>query len=115
MRALKTLVIAMGILIVGGIAVLVAAIANRGVEHADIGGTSRPQFDRTKITIPPGSWVVETDMDGGRLVIRLQLKDGSRRFLVIDLSSGTKIGAIDLVERDDAQSGKAGRAGNEKK
>ena len=92
MRALKALVIGMGVLIVVGVVVLVYAIINR------VGETGVPELmsGQSQIELPAGAQIVETSIGGGRIVVRLSLADGSQRLLLIDADTGGRIGAINL-------------------
>ena len=72
MRALKALVIGMGVLIVVGLAVVVVTIANRTID----GG--KPSTDAA-FALPDGAEVLETALDGDRIALRLRLADGTTR------------------------------------
>jgi hypothetical protein len=94
MRSLKILVAVMGVMLVVGVAVLVAAIAGR---------LSRPAvapartFDAAPIAIPRAARIEAMTMAGpDRLILGLALPDGSRRLLVLDLAAGRQIGTIEL-------------------
>lgn len=104
MRALKALVIVMGVLIVIGLGVVVVTIVKRSARLADSSSTT--SFGRTDVAVPPGSRVVETAVDGHRLVLRLTLADGRDRLLVVDLRTGREAGTIDLTPRPPDAAGK---------
>ena len=93
MRGLKALVIVMGVLIVAGLAVVVATIASR----SSGGGGDTAGFGVARIAIPPGATVVGTTATGQRLVVRLRLADGTARLVVIDPATGQRLGTIDLA------------------
>ena len=92
MRALKALVIGMGVLIVIGVVVLVYAIIERA------GKTDAPETMAapSQIDLPAGARIVETSIGDGRIVVRLSLADGSHRLLVIDADTGRRVGEINL-------------------
>ena len=92
MRALKALVIGMGILIVIGVVVLVYAI----VDRASKTGARETMAAQSKIDLPAGAEIVETSIGDGRIVVRLSLSDGNQRLLLIDADTGDRIGAINL-------------------
>ena len=92
-QALKGLVVAMGVLIVAGVAVIVVTIANR------MAAMSAARAERTgaiALAVPRGSTVAETIADGDRLVLRLDTPEGPR-VVVVDLGEGAVEATISLV------------------
>lgn len=92
-RALKVLVVVMGIMIVAGVAVLVVAIAGR----LSRGGpaTTPPQpFAAVPVEMPAGARVETMSLGADRLAVAVVLPDGSWRIVVIDLASGRQLGTI---------------------
>lgn len=104
MRALKALVIIMGVLIIIGLGVVVVTIVKRSARLAD--STSTAGFGRTDLPVPTGSRVAETVVDGHRMVLRLTLPDGRDRLMVVDLRTGREAGTIDLTPRPPDAAGK---------
>jgi hypothetical protein len=114
MRALKALVIGMGILIILGIALVGYGVYRRGqapeppkpvaaqppVPQAPAPPPPAPSppkpYGPIAIAMPPGSRVIDSQASNGRLVVELELLDGSRRNVVVDLATGALIGTIDL-------------------
>ena len=94
MRALKFLVIAMGVLIVIGVGVIAVTIADRSARS--VTGAAA----EVSIAIPPGSRIVETTLDGDRMALRLELSDGKTRILVLDTASGRTVTRVDVREAD---------------
>jgi hypothetical protein len=92
MGALKALVVVMGIMLVGGFAVLVAAIIGR-VSH---GGSPRRSFSATAIDIPREARIETMTAGSDRLVLDLLLPDNRRQLLIIDLSTGARVGVVEL-------------------
>jgi len=90
MRALKTLVVVMGIMLIGGCAALVAVIAGR-LSHS-----SAPRSFATAIDIPRGARIEGMATGADRLVLDVVLPEGSRQLLVIDLTTGTRLGIVEL-------------------
>jgi len=90
MRALKTLVVVMGIMLIGGFAALVAVIAGR-LSHY-----SPPRSFATAIDIPRGARIEGMATGADRLVLAMVLPEGSRQLLVIDLTTGTRLGIVEL-------------------
>lgn len=96
MRALKTLVIGMAVLIVAGIVVLVVTAIDRA---GDGGGTSTAAFSPATVSLPAGAEIVETRVGDGRIVLRLKLADGNARLVIIDAATGRLSGTVDLRHR----------------
>ena len=92
MRALKALVIGMGVLIVIGVVVLVYAIIDRAGKTNGL----ETMAAQSQIDLPAGAQIVETSIGDGRIVVRLSLADGSQRLLLIDADTGGRIGAVNL-------------------
>ncbi len=90
MRALKTLVVVMGIMLIGGFAALVAVIAGRFSHN------SAPQSFATAIDIPRGVRIETMAIGGDRLVLDVVLPEGSRQLLVVDLTTGARLGIVEL-------------------
>jgi len=94
LRALKILVVVMGIMLVGGFAALVAVIAGR-VSHGPAAVASHG-FANPPIDIPRGARVEAMTAASDRLILALALPEGVRQLLVIDLAKGTRLGTIEL-------------------
>ena len=90
MRALKALVIGMGVLIVAGIVVLVYAIVDKAAE------TGTMTFAPAEIVIPKGAEIAETALGDGRIAVRLTMADGSGRLILIDAATGRVTGTMEL-------------------
>lgn len=97
MRALKTVVIALGVLIVAGIAALIVLIADRFGSSAAPAHAERP-FAPAAVEIPAGAEVVGTQIAGERLILHIRLANGDMRFVVINLSTGKEIGVVEVRE-----------------
>jgi hypothetical protein len=100
MRALKALVIIMGIAIIAGLAVLVTLIIERGSRLA---GDGRPAAVQTApggtrtLALPVGARVLETRLDGDRLALRVALAGAGEAIFVFDASSGRLVTRYDLA------------------
>ena len=114
MKLLKASVIIMGILIVVGMTILLVTVIKRYGEgdpatagaagsSSSLGaGLSVPVergFGERAVAIPKGAEPLETRLDGGRLVVRLRLADGTSALLILDAASGEKLGLIRLDPR----------------
>ena len=94
MRALKVLVVVMGVLLIGGMIVLVGTIASRmGRPAAE---APRPGFGDVAIDLPAGATLTARDVVGDRLVLTVALPGGGHRLLVFDPRSGTVLGSLEL-------------------
>jgi hypothetical protein len=106
MRALKALVVFMGILILGGMGLVAYAIVKRVGQPApppratDQASATAPvagkPFGPVEIALPPGARIARTSTSEGRLIVELELAGGGERLLLVDLASGALLGSIDL-------------------
>lgn len=97
MRALKLLVIVLGVLLLMGIGVLAATVVWR-IEHGRaLSARPMPAEVAQRIVLPAGAKVIATDVNAGRLVARVELPGGGVRVLVFDLATGGAVASIDLV------------------
>lgn len=87
MAALKVLVVGMGVLIAAGLATVAVTIANRMAAPAPQAGP-----EAAALAIPPGAEVLETDLDGDRIALRLRLAGGKTEIHVFDLAGGKRLG-----------------------
>ena len=95
MRALKILVVVMGVMLVVGFTALVAVIACR----VSRGGPALPAnrlFANSSIDVPAGARIEAMTAGPDRLIVALALPEGERQLLVIDLATGIRLGAIEL-------------------
>jgi hypothetical protein len=92
MRAVKILVVVMGVILIGGFAVLVGVIAGR----LSRGGNVPRSFPATSIDIPRDARIEAMTVGTDRLVLELVLPEGGRRLVVIELATGARLGTIEL-------------------
>ena len=95
MRSLKLLVVAMGIMLIGGFALLVAIVAGKLLRGAN---TPR-SFATTAIDIPPGARLGAMTTGTDRLVLELVLPEGEHQLVIVDLATGARLGTIELRAR----------------
>ena len=95
MRALKILVVVMGVLLVIGFAALIAGIAAKMSRDRPGASVERP-FAASAIDIPPGARIEAMTASPNRLILDLALPDGGRQLLVVDLATGARLGTITL-------------------
>jgi hypothetical protein len=95
MRALKILVVVMGVLLVGGAVALVYAVVAR-VQRGPAQAAIAPGPRHVEALLPPGARVVTTELTGDRLVVRIALADGAERLLLFDARTGAAVAVLDL-------------------
>jgi len=94
MRALKILVVVMGVMLVVGFAALVAVIVGR-VSRGPA-ATAAHGFGSPAIDIPRGAHIEAMTAGSDRLILALELPEGGRQLVVIDLATGSRLGTIEL-------------------
>lgn len=87
-RLLRGVVIVLGAVVVVGFAVLLATIGLRVAEPP----VPRPALDR--IALPAGATVMEIDLDGDRLALRLAFPGGEQEVAVYDVVTGARLRAL---------------------
>jgi hypothetical protein len=92
MRALKILVVVMGVMLIGGFGVLVAVVAGR----LPRGGSAPRSFAAAAIDVPRDARIEAMTAGTDRLVLDLVLPEGQRELVVIDLATGARLGTIEL-------------------
>jgi hypothetical protein len=105
MRALKAVVISLGVLCLGAFGVLVYLVtAKTGarVEKATVisaPATPAPLWGDLDLGMPRGSRIVSLQGAGDTLAIHLRLPDGAERVIVVDPRAGAVIGRISPGEQ----------------
>ena len=97
MRALKAMVIGMGVLIIVGVIVLIYALVQKSADDLAGGFVPGKPTMTSSIDLPAGAEVVETRVGDQRIVLRLRLANGSGRLLILDAGTGGLIGQTDLT------------------
>ncbi|HXQ49658.1 MAG TPA: DUF6476 family protein [Stellaceae bacterium] len=92
MRALKAVVIVLGVALVAGSVALVALIVGRMERRSAVAEGAAP----AQAALPAGSRIVATELNGDRLLIRLALADGGEELVLINARTGTRIAVFDL-------------------
>jgi Family of unknown function (DUF6476) len=95
MRALKIVVVVMGVMLVGGFTALIVTIAVR-VSHRSAPPIAPSPFAGRAIDIPRGAHIEAMTAGTDRLVIDLAMPGGDRQLLIIDLATGASLGTIEL-------------------
>ena len=104
MRALKALVIILGIVIVAGTTVLVTTIIQRGSRLAGAPAPARPAASPASngsaahaLALPAGAKVLESRLGEGRVLLRAALPDGGEALFVFDAATGARIARYDIT------------------
>jgi hypothetical protein len=97
LRALKILVAVMGVLLVIGVAALVAMLAVR-LSHRPGAASTATAFTAPPIELPHGAKIETMTTAPDRIVLQVDLVDGSVELVVIDLATGRLLGTIPLKE-----------------
>ncbi len=97
MRALKVLVVVMGVLLVGGTAALVFAIIDRARHRvAEPAPVAAGHAFASTVELPPGARIIGTEEAGERLIVRVALAEGGEALILIDARNGMRLGTIEL-------------------
>ena len=95
--ALKTLVVVLGVAILISAGFVAYGVATRFSEPAAQGrSTTPPPDDPVSVALPAGVTVLDSDLDGDRILLRLRLPDNSERLVIYDAVSGAQLGVINL-------------------
>jgi hypothetical protein len=99
MRALKALVIVMGVMLLVGFIALIVVIAERAskktADRPAIPATGQP-LTAAPVELPRGARIENMAAGTDRVVVDLVLPDGEHRLLVIDLATGRNLVTIPL-------------------
>jgi hypothetical protein len=96
MRGLKILVTVMGVMLAAGMVVLVVAIGARLSHRAP--AVPSAAFIAPPITLLHGSKIETMSTGTDRIVLQVDLADGSVELVVIDLATGRLVGVTPLHE-----------------
>lgn len=94
--ALKALVIIMGLMILAGLMLLGAIIVGRLARHPAQPPAPAAGFSAPAVALPAGARVARMSLGGNRLVLDIALPDGNSELLIIDLTTGRRLGTIPL-------------------
>jgi Family of unknown function (DUF6476) len=99
MRALKVLVVVMGVALVAGAVALVAALVLRaergGSATAAAAGSGSGSAEPLHAALPAGSRIVATELAGDRLVVRVALAGGGEAIYLFNARSGAAVAVIE--------------------
>ncbi len=95
MVALKAVVIALGVLILGTIGVIAVVLFNRGADVTAAGDPGAPF--RVTFELGEGCLVAESRVAEGRLMIRTEGPGACPRIHLVDLATGEVAGTVELA------------------
>lgn len=95
MRALKAVVIGLGVLIAVGVAVLVVVVFNRVI--APGGGDGKDGFATTAVALPAGARVITMTGEDDTLSLLVEGPDGGQQVITVDRRDGAILGTLDLT------------------
>jgi hypothetical protein len=95
LRALKILVVVMGVMLIAGFIALFVAVGAR-VAHRRPEPSAAHSIAQNVIDIPRGARVEAMAAAPDRLVLDLVLPNGDRQIISIDTTTGARIGTIEL-------------------
>ncbi|MEE8534630.1 MAG: hypothetical protein V3S45_01210 [Kiloniellales bacterium] len=95
MRAVKLVVIGMGLLIVGGLMLLVYGV---GTQMGKVGGGAAG-FGEVALPMPDGCVIADSRVEAPHLVVRLDglAERGCQQVVLIDLDTGRVVGRLRAV------------------
>ena len=94
MRALKILVVVLGVVLAGGSVALVAAVVAR-IERGPGVAVNADAAAPVHAALPAGSRILATELSGDRLLVRLALPDGGETLLLFNARNGAEIAVIE--------------------
>lgn len=97
-RTLLIVVITLGVILIGGVAVVVGTIIKR-VSDPESNVPVRPGFGETQIQLPAGSEIDDIIAADGRIVVRVR-DAGGTMLILLDPRRGEERGRIRLNELD---------------
>jgi hypothetical protein len=105
MKAIKSAVLIMSLLLVGGIALLVYGLSTRRGGHPGAGaapeqaqaqvGPARP-FGTVAVALPAGGRVAQMTVAGDRILVRVATGAGEEQIVVLDPQGGRELGRFVL-------------------
>jgi hypothetical protein len=97
MRALKVLVVVMGVLLVAGVIALAMVVVARVERGATAASLAPAKAGPLREALPAGSHILATDLSGDRLFVRVALAEGGEQLLLFDAKSGAPVAVIELA------------------
>lgn len=102
-RALRILVYAMGVMLVGGVIALgiTIAIAYRVKHHVATGPVTAhtaiaPNGPINSLHLPTGTKILGVQSDGDRVMVRVALADGGEQLILLDWKTGARLSTLEI-------------------
>jgi len=95
MRALKVLVVVMGVALVAGTVALVVAVMARVERRGGAAASMSARAEPLHSDLPAGSRIVGTELEGDRLVVHVALADGGEALYLFDARTGSALAVIE--------------------
>jgi hypothetical protein len=105
MKALKTLVIAMGVLVLAGVAVIGVTLYNRANRPGGLMGeppaavAPARQITAGSLGLPAGSRIRGIAGAGSRVVVHVELPSGTEQLVILDPASGAVVGRLGVADK----------------
>lgn len=93
MALVKGLVIAMGVIIVGGLVVIVATLVMRSGPSADDAPT-----EKSEVMLGAGERLAEASLSRGQMLLRIELPNGDTRLEVRDFKNGRVVATVQVKQ-----------------
>lgn len=100
-RALKAVVIVLGVLIAVGVTVLVVEVFTRLAKPG--GGDSPEGLATTAVALPAGARVITMTGEDDTLSLLVEGPDGRQQVITVDRRDGAVLGTLDLTPEETAQ------------
>jgi hypothetical protein len=92
MKAVKGLVIGMGVLILVGFVVVAVTLVMR----AQGGREAKAPF-QNMVRLPAGGQIIETRLSDDRILLRVRNADGAEALIVLDADNGQEMGRLNVA------------------
>lgn len=100
-RALKVIVIILGVLIAVSLAILIVVVFQRVV--APSGSSSRNEPVTAAVDLPAGARVITMTSEDDTLLLLVETPGGRQQVITVDRRNGAVLGTLDLIPVEDAQ------------
>ncbi len=84
-------------LLVIGLIALVVGVARTSGDLTESMAEAERVFGEIEVALPAGDRVVDVGASGDRLAVRVADADGGERVIVVDLTTGQRLGVVRLV------------------
>ena len=101
MRALKLLVVVLGVLLVGGTTALVVAVMKRAEERRanEAPPVAAARAAPAHLSLPAGARIIATELADDRLLVRAALADGDEELFLFDARTGALVATVEAATK----------------